>query len=72
MTAKKTEKEPNPNKYAWIGQWVPPGITTGAVISSFMFLHGEISSISDRMDQSNHRIDRLYEMFVDLLKEGRK
>ena len=35
------------------------------VLACSMFLHGEIKD-------ERHRSDRLYEMFIDLIKEGKK
>jgi len=51
---------------------VPQWLTLSAVIGGFIFLHGDINGLSNRIDQCNNRVDRLYEMFVDLLKDGRK
>jgi len=35
-------------------------------------LHEDISALSTRMDATNVRIDQLYGMFIDLLKERNK
>ena len=35
-------------------------------------IRDDIKSISSRMDSHAQRIDQLYRMFVDLLKEGKK
>ena len=32
-------------------------------------LNSDISSLSNRLDANNQRTDRLYQMFIDLLKE---
>jgi hypothetical protein len=35
-------------------------------------LDGDIKGLSARMDGHAQRIDQLYHMFIDLIKEGRK
>jgi len=35
----------------------------------FTKLDTDIKALSNRIDQSNTRIDQLYQMFIDLLKE---
>lgn len=35
----------------------------------FTKLDTDIKALSNRIDQSNERIDQLYQMFIDLLKE---
>lgn len=35
----------------------------------FTKLHNDIKSLSIRLDRQHHRIDMLYQMFVDLLKD---
>lgn len=41
-----------------------------AVISHFSGkIENRFNSLENRLDKHDHRIDRLYEMFVDLLKE---
>ncbi len=35
-------------------------------------LDNQINTMNQRLDQSNQRLDQLYTMFIDLLKEGRK
>lgn len=45
-------------------------------VGCFFFLHNDIkniqSEINSRMLAQEQRTDRLYEMFIDLIKEGRK
>lgn len=40
-------------------------------ISCFLFLFHEMKHIESKIDQQSNRTDRLYEMFIDLLKEKR-
>ena len=47
-------------------EWV--AMITPSVIC-FIFLHNQIFRLEQKMDQQGARTDRLYEMFVDLLKE---
>lgn len=49
-------------------------ITVISVLGGFMFyeftgLHNDIKSLNDRQDAQMARIDRLYVMFIDLLKD---
>lgn len=48
----------------------------GIVIACFLFLFFQMqrmeSRLESRMDQQAARSDRLYEMFIDLLKEQRR
>ena len=45
-------------------------------VGCFFFLHNDIrnmqSEINSRMLSQEQRTDRLYDMFIDLLKEGKK
>ena len=43
----------------------------GVFIVCFMFLFSEIKHLETKIDQQSARTDRLYEMFIDLLK-GKK
>jgi hypothetical protein len=38
----------------------------------FAFIHRNIKSLGNRLDGNAQRIDQLYNMFVDLLKETKK
>lgn len=56
-----------------IVEWVT---TMGVFIACFLFLLRKIEGIETkqeaRMQEQTARTDRLYEMFIDLLKEQRK
>lgn len=39
------------------------------VVSAFSKIHQDINGINSRLDIHSRRIDQLYQMFVDLLKE---
>lgn len=52
-------------------------LTLSAIfVGCFFFLHTEIKAldcrIESRMQAQEQRTDKLYEMFIDLVKEGRK
>jgi len=38
------------------------------LLGGIFYIHSEIREIRKDMQQSNARIDKLYEMFIDLLK----
>jgi len=42
------------------------------VLGTFAFLWRELKTLESRLDNQGKRTDKLYEMFIDLLKEGRK
>lgn len=42
------------------------------VLGTYASLWREIKKLESRMDKQSDRTDRLYEMFIDLLKDGRK
>lgn len=48
----------------------------GIVIACFFFLHSEVKAVNcsmqDRMLSQEQRTDRLYEMFIDLVKDNKK
>lgn len=51
-------------------------LTLAAIfVGCFLFLHSEMKGINcnlqDRMLAQEHRTDRLYEMFIELVKEKR-
>ena len=55
--------------------WIQFIAIFGSVIGSFVFLFREMKQIENRLDIKTEvqaaRSDRLYEMFIDLLKEKR-
>ena len=55
--------------------WIQVLTIIATLLGAFMYLHNdlknlkdEIHSINARIDQKNARIDTLYQMFVDLLR----
>lgn len=56
--------------------WIQVLTIIASVIGSAYYfsreIKADIKSQTDRLDASNIRIDQLYGMFVDLLREGRK
>ncbi len=48
------------------------GAMTGLIIWTVTKHDSEIKSIANRLDGHAQRIDQLYQMFVDLIKEGKK
>lgn len=53
-------------------EWSQVIVITGSLLGGIFYIHSDIREIRKDMQQSNARIDKLYEMFVDLLKEGKK
>lgn len=49
--------------------WIQSLSIMATVIASAYYIHREVQS---DIRAANNRTDRLYEMFIDLLKEGRK
>lgn len=41
----------------------------GALFTCFGLLYSELKSLDSKIDRQGARTDRLYEMFIDLLKE---
>lgn len=75
-----SEKTENKTKWSVHAEWILLFIT---LVGGFYLLDGKIENLSaaqiaridqvnTRIDQVNTRTDQLYEMFIDLLKEGRK
>ncbi len=56
--------------------WVQTLSIMATVIASAYYMHRDvqqdIAAQTARIDQINARTDQLYEMFIDLVKEGRK
>lgn len=56
-------------------QWLPAIstmiITIGVVLTCFNWMISRMDEQGARIDRQGARTDKLYEMFVDLLKEGR-
>jgi len=56
-----------------IGEWIS---LAAVFIGCFFFLYSEMKAIENRLDarmlSQEQRTDRLYEMFIDLLKEKRQ
>lgn len=50
-------------------EWLQTLTIIGTVLASAYYIHRDI--LADMKAQSS-RTDRLYEMFIDLVKEGRK
>lgn len=56
----------------WTQTFTIIGATGAFVLWAYSKLDTDIKNLSARMDQSNTRIDQLYTMFIDLLKERKK
>ena len=41
----------------------------GAVLTCFGILYAEIKGLDSKIDRQGQRTDRLYEMFIDLIKQ---
>ena len=56
--------------------WIQTLSIMATVIASAYYIHREvridIRCVRDEIKSQSSRTDRLYEMFIDLLKEGRK
>ena len=48
------------------------GFNIQTIISMFFMLWFFTSHIDSKIEKQSERTDRLYEMFIDLLKEGKK
>ena len=59
-------------RWTWIKRHADTAAVIGTVLGIFWVLHAQIQSLDARLFQQGARTDKLYEMFVDLLKEGRK
>ena len=49
--------------------WLQVLVITTTLLGGIFYIHSDIREIKKDIQQSNARIDRLYEMFIDLLKE---
>lgn len=56
----------------WIEVFTIIGVNAGIIVWMVNKLDADIKSLGNRLDGHAARIDQLYKMFVDLLKEGRK
>ena len=56
--------------------WIQTLSIIATVLGSAFYIHREVQidirSIRDEIKAQSMRTDRLYEMFIDLLKEGKK
>lgn len=56
--------------------WIQTLSIIATVLGTAYYIHRDvkqdISLQTSRNDQANARIDQLYQMFIDLIKEGRK
>jgi uncharacterized membrane protein YqgA involved in biofilm formation len=52
-----------------ITEWIT---ILGTLIGCFFFVNSQIQQQASRIDQQAARTDRLYEMFIDLLKDVNK
>ena len=46
--------------------------TLAVFVACFLFLYNEMKTIDNRLERQSQRTDKLYEMFIDLIKEGRR
>lgn len=56
----------------WTQAFTIIGVLGAFTFWLFTKLDNDIKSLSNRMDQQNTRIDHIYGMFIDLLREGKK
>jgi len=56
--------------------WTQVLAIIGTLVGAFFYLHADMNTLKNelhqmnmRLDQKESRVDRLYEMFIDLLKE---
>lgn len=49
-------------------EWMQVLTIVGTLIGGIFYIHTDVKEIRKDMQQQNARIDKLYEMFVDLLK----
>lgn len=55
----------------WIQAFTIIGVLGAFTFWLFTKLDNDIKSVATRMEQQNTRIDQLYQMFIDLVKEGK-
>lgn len=49
--------------------WYQVGAVIATLLGGVFYIHTDVKDIRNDMQQQLARIDRLYEMFIDLLKE---
>lgn len=52
-------------------EWIQVLTIIGTLLAGIFYIHSDIREIRKDMQQQNSRIDRLYEMFIDILKDKR-
>ena len=59
----------NKSAVAWI---VEMATIIGVFLACFIFLHNQIDRLDIKLEKQNARTDKLYEMFIELIKENKK
>lgn len=52
--------------------WIQVLSIIATLIGGIFYIHSDVKEIRQDMQQQGNRIDKLYEMFVDLLKEKKR
>lgn len=52
--------------------WEQVLIIIATLLGGIFYIHADVRELRKDMHQQGVRIDQLYQMFVDLLKEGKK
>jgi hypothetical protein len=59
-------------KGGFMNEWMQFSAIIFTVLGTFGFLWRELKTLESRIDKQSNRTDKLYEMFIDLLKEQKK
>lgn len=59
-------------RWVWLKRHADTIAVVGTLLGVFWVLHAQIQSLDARLFQQGVRTDKLYEMFIDLLKDGKK
>lgn len=55
-----------------MNEWIQFLGIISTILGTFGFLYREIKTLETRIDNQSDRTDKLYEMFIHLLKESKK
>lgn len=50
-------------------EWMQVLTIVATLVGGIFYIHSDVKEIRSDMQQQNARVDKLYEMFVDLLRE---
>ena len=53
-------------------EWTQVFTIMATLVGSVFYIHNDVKELKNEIQQQSKRTDRLYEMFIDLLKEFKK